>query len=96
MKKSHQSLDFSPCLFCLRPFSRDRHPDPRERQDLHQGAEAERSRGADQEARSGGGQSRERQEREGAEREGQVVPSIHTSVLCVCVCVCEREGKSEE
>lgn len=60
----------SVCIVC---FSGGRHSDPRERQDLHQSAEAEGGRGAHQEARSGRGQSRERQEREGAEREGQVV-----------------------
>lgn len=63
-------------IACLCRLSGDRHSDPRERQDLHQSAEAEGSRGADQEARGGGGQSRERKEGQGAEREGQVVTPL--------------------
>lgn len=70
--KRHSSW-FLTVRLCLCGSSGDRHSDPREREDLHQSAEAEGSRGADQEARSRRGQSREGQEREGAEREGQVV-----------------------
>ena len=74
-------------------FSGDRDADPGERQDVHQGAEAEGGGGAHQEARRGGGQGGEGQEGEGAEGERQVVrpprppPTLYSVLTCVCMTV---------